>query len=714
MTTRRYDILWGLPVALALVLAFWVLGAGGAARVAWLQLLGAAVIPLLVFRRPAPASQETSTRTTLLLSLAFVALAALSLVTSQNRGITAGAVATLAAGVALMHTASLVPRRAAAMLVAAQVMFVAPIAASAILEPLGGGWLAPHDYFPGRAMANMGGPGPLGALLAAVIPVAAAFLLASPKRTLSILCGVAVALMIAALTATFSRAALLATVMGLVTVVAVLVRASGFDASGEDGLQLRRRVVRRALVAVAMAILIVLVYNGIARKNAPSDFAIGVRPGTQTFEFARQIEGTELTNVEVRVLCWGIALGTISRNPLTGVGAGCFGAASEGLIQDGLKRVAAARGLVYEFAYNDYLQMGAELGIPALAVFISLLTAILLSARSACRRQAGEFLREPLRIAAGAGVVGALSALLAQAFVDFPLHLPSHQTLLWVNLGLLTALANPRVASDTEPVTTRTPLRSLAAALAVLVAAVMATVGIRCILAERSAVEAVRLHELEDWEEALELATRSTVLAPHEHAYWVLLAEMANKATLVGVDPGRTLPMTFDAYRQAGRTYPDHAPTYGRAGALYLSHADAMPGAVDSAEVYLRRAIALNPYYADPHTNLGTVMMLVGNYEAARTELLRAGELDTASATPLFNLGNLESALGNVSAAMMDYRAALEREPTHVGALINLSILLIADGQLSEAEEHLRAALHVDPGSKQATALLSTIKEAGR
>jgi len=682
--------------------------------VAWLQLLGAAVIPLLVFRRPAPASQETSTRTTLLLSLAFVALAALSLVTSQNRGITAGAVATLAAGVALMHAASLVPRRAAAMLVAAQVMFVAPIAASAILEPFGGGWLTPHDYYPGRAMANMGGPGPLGALLAAVIPVAAAFLLASPKRTLSILCGVAVALMIAALTATFSRAALLATVMGLVTVVAVLVRASGFDASGEDGLQLRRRVVRRALVAVAMAILIVPVYNGIVRENAPSDFAIGVRPGTQTFEFARQIEGTELTNVEVRVLCWGTALGTISRSPLTGVGAGCFGVASEGLIQDGLKRVAAARGLVYEFAYNDYLQMGAELGIPALAVFISLLAVILLSARSACRRQAGELLREPLRVAAGAGVVGALSALLAQAFVDFPLHLPSHQTLLWVNLGLLTALANPRVASDTEPVTTRTPLRSLAAALAVLVAAAMATVGIRCILAERSAVEAVRLHELEDWEEALELASRSTVLAPHEHAYWVLLAEMANKATLAGVDPGRTLPMTFDAYRQAGRTYPGHAPTYGRMGALYLSHMAAVPGAADSAEVYLRRAIALNPYYPDPHTNLGTLLMLAGDHEAARAELLRAAELDSASATALFNLGNLESALGSAGAAVVSYRSALEREPTHVGALINLSILLIADGQLSKAEEHLRAALHVDPGSEQASALLSTIEGTGR
>ena len=379
-----------------------------------------------------------------------------------------------------------------------------------------------------------------------------------------------------------------------------------------------------------------------------------------------------------------------------------------------MKRVAATRGFVYGFAYNDYLQMGAELGVPALAVFISLMTVILLSAGSACRRQAGELLREPLHIAAVAGVVGGLSALLAQALVDFPLHLPTHQTLLWVNLGLLTALANPRVPSTNEPARTRTPLRWLAATLAILLAAGMATVGIRGLLAERSAFAAVRLHESGELEGALERAGRSTVLAPHEQTYWVLLAETASKAALAGVDPGRTIPMTFDAYRLAGRTYPGHAPTYGRVGALYLSHADAMPGAVDSAEVYLRRAIALNPYYADPHTNLGTVLMLTGSHEAARVELLLAADLDTTAAAPLFNLGNLESATGRRSAAEARYRAALSREPAHSGALINLSILLIADDRLLEAEEHLRAALLVDPGSQQVNALLSTIENAGR
>ena len=596
----RANLMWGTPVLVALLLVFWVLGTGGAARVACLQLLGAAVIPLLVLRRPASASWKTPDRVVLVLSLVVVALGALSLATSHNRGITAGAVATLAAGVALMHAARLVPRRAAVILVASQVVLAAPIAASAILEPLGGGWLAPHDYFPGRAMANMGGPGPLGALLAAMIPVAAAFFLTSARRTVSILCGVILALLTAAVTATFSRAALLATGVGLLTVVAILAWARGLTTGDRRGSQLRRLSPRRVLIVVVMAALIVPTYNEIARRSAPPDFAVGTRPGTQTFELTRQIEGTELTNTEVRTLCWETALRMAARSPLTGVGAGCFGVASEKLLPDGLKRVAAARGFVYSFAYNDYLQTAAETGIPALVAFIALLAAVMSSAASAFRRQIEMFRGDPLGLAAIAAVAASLSALLAQALVDFPLHLPSHQALLWIDLGLLAALANPGAGSVVETAPSRRWPRRPIAALAFLVAALMATVGIRGALAERNAAEAVRLHGLGRWEEALEAARLSVGRAPHEHTYWTLLAETAHKAALAGVDRPRTLSTTFDAYRRAGRTHPGHAPTYGRIGALYMAHAEAIPGAIDSAAVYLARAIALNPVLRGP------------------------------------------------------------------------------------------------------------------
>ncbi len=439
-----------------------------------------------------------------------------------------------------------------------------------------------------------------------------------------------------------------------------------------------------------------------------------MRPGTQSFQLVRRIEGTELTNSEVRRLCWGTAARVVALNPLTGVGVGCFGVAAEGLLPDGLRQVAASRGQTYRYAYNDYLQMGAELGLPALAAFVALLLAVLASARGSVLWRAADIQAEIPHLAAASGVAAALSALLAQALVDFPLHLPSQQTLFWVDLGLLGALTRSRNEGAGGSPARWTTASRLAAVVVALLAAAMVTTGAMAFLAERNAVSSVRLRESGRLEEALALAGRATALAPYEHGYWVILAEIAHGASVRGVASARTRELAFRAYRQAALTYPHHAPTYGRAGALYLSHAGAIPGAADSAEVNIRRAIALNPYYADPHTNLGTILMLAGDHGGARAEFLRAAELDTAAAAPFFNLGNLESAEGLTAEAEAHYRAALRREPAHFGALVNLSVLLIADDRLSEAEVHLRAALRVEPGSELATALLSTIEEAGR
>ena len=172
---------------------------------------------------------------------------------------------------------------------------------------------------------------------------------------------------------------------------------------------------------------------------------------------------------------------------------------------------------------------------------------------------------------------------------------------------------------------------------------------------------------------------------------------------------GRNLAAVFRAYRQAARTYPHHAPTYGRTGALYLSHAGSIPGAVDSAAVHLSRAVELNPHYAEPHTNLGTVLMLKGDLDRAREEFARAARLDTAAAAPLFNLGNLESRAGRGAEAETHYRAALDRDPAHFGSLVNLSAFLIAEGRADEARELLRAALRADPSSEETQALLADI-----
>jgi tetratricopeptide (TPR) repeat protein len=309
-----------------------------------------------------------------------------------------------------------------------------------------------------------------------------------------------------------------------------------------------------------------------------------------------------------------------------------------------------------------------------------------------------------------AGATAALAAVLTQGLVDFPLHLPSHAALFWVNAGLLVAVSLPGPSGAAPQALVRGSLRRGIAMAAAALAGALTVSAVVQIAAERHASSAVTYNRSGNVEKAIEEARWATRLAGHEHEYWVLLAETTHKARASGHRDITTLRAAFNAYRKAARTRPYHAPTYGRTGALYLSDVGVLPAALDSAMVNLERAVSLNPYYADPHTNLGTAHTFLGNDGLAREEFTRAAELDTLSPDPLFNLGNLESSRGRTAEGIESYGAALERDPDHFGSLFNMGALLTARGQREEAVPYLERAVELRPDSEHARALLGTAR----
>ncbi len=725
-------------IAVALVLAAWAIGRGGAAALLLYRALGAVLLIVLAVRwsadpergagGPAGAAprgrdlrssarglaapgREVDRIPVGLVAGVFLALAATSIITSMNRGVTAVALADLAVGVTLLLAASRVATRAAVPLVFIAVVTALPIAASAILEPLGGGWLPDHDLFPGRAIANMGGPGPLGAFLAALLPLALAFAVVERRRRFAVLARAASALLFLAIVATFSRAALVASAAGAASLWFFLSRSRAI-APGDS----RWRTRLAALLLVGA--LLVPAYNALATRLAPDEFGVGERPGTQTFELRRSPEEGELTNAAIRVRCWRTAARMITRYPATGVGAGCFGIAFEASWPDDLRRFAARHGFGYRFAYDDYLQLAAELGLPALTAFLLLLLVVvrrgtrrLASARAAPGREheTPAHSIERRRATALAALLAALVVLLTQALVDFPLHVPSPAALLWIFLGLVLALARPQAAPTERPVPRGRRTRTghagavfLAVAGAALLAAAIAAAGILPYLAERAAADAVTRQGNGQWEEATASARRAVRFAPHEHDYWVLLGETRHKALSAGSPRADALPLVFDAYRHAIASHRNHGPTYGRLGALYLAHGETVPGARDSARAYLERAIALNPHFADPHTNLGTVLAMAGEIDLAERESRIAARLDTLSPDPHFNLGNLSFSLDDTTDAAAHYRAALARDSTHFGTLTNLGLLRFFAGREDEARRLVERALEAHPDAPQA------------
>jgi O-antigen ligase len=205
--------------------------------------------------------------------------------------------------------------------------------ASAAVAALIGLW----NFFGGaeRAVGPLQDPNDFGFLLAVTVPLAMhQFQIASrPARR----CAAALALasILAGTLATFSRGAII-----------------GLAVAGAFSLLTRRLRTRWALLFLATALLIAGTANLL-------------QPETLDSALTRK-EHVAQTNVNLRLVAWGIALDEFGSSPLLGVGPGNF---EKRYIEFGLP--ADEDGPIT--THNAYLNVLAELGLPGLMLFLAYL-----------------------------------------------------------------------------------------------------------------------------------------------------------------------------------------------------------------------------------------------------------------------------------------------------------------------------------------------------
>jgi Flp pilus assembly protein TadD len=123
------------------------------------------------------------------------------------------------------------------------------------------------------------------------------------------------------------------------------------------------------------------------------------------------------------------------------------------------------------------------------------------------------------------------------------------------------------------------------------------------------------------------------------------------------------------------------------------------------AELHNRKAIELNPQYAEAYNNLG---VLLDKDESRWTEAeecyRKAIELNPQDADAYYNLGILLSKGENRQMQAEEcYRKAIELNPEHSYAYNNLGILLVIDeNRRTEAEECYRKAFELNPQNANA------------
>ncbi len=120
-------------------------------------------------------------------------------------------------------------------------------------------------------------------------------------------------------------------------------------------------------------------------------------------------------------------------------------------------------------------------------------------------------------------------------------------------------------------------------------------------------------------------------------------------------------------------------------------------GKIKEAELILRKAIELNPKYANAYSNLGLTLNGLDKPKEAESSIRKAIELNPDFADAHLNLGNILKDLGKLQEAELSTRKAIELNPNLAEAHYNLGGILQDLGKLKEAKLSIQKSIKIKP-----------------
>jgi hypothetical protein len=347
-----------------------------------------------------------------------------------------------------------------------------------------------------------------------------------------------------------------------------------------------------------------------------------------------------------RAFIWRAALRAWASAPVAGIGPGQF-AHRYPCVRQGIRRLETGvfRGNAI-YAHNEYLQAGAELGVPGILLVVAVLGGIL-------------FLPAPPRAAPsappGAGPAAVKAGLLAvavQALFSFPLHVAPMQAFVWT-LPALWLIAGRGPAPGREREVARRSWHAPA-----LLAVCLASAAIMCRPIVRSAYfhEALVLKNDGNFRESGACFGRALALIPDTARERIVFhrAEMLFKSG--------DLAASQRAFEEDMALFPCNPDGYGYLAFIHLMRAvNGQTQELEKARSMVEKALAFRP----------------------------AGR----KAAKCLNIqGNVRAMEGNLTGALASYRAALLCDGTSGEASVNLSRLLERMGRHREAARVAREA----------------------
>ena len=187
---------------------------------------------------------------------------------------------------------------------------------------------------------------------------------------------------------------------------------------------------------------------------------------------------------------------------------------------------------------------------------------------------------------------------------------------------------------------------------------------------------------------AIELITKAINASPSSAMYCNLGAALRNQGKLVEA---------VESYRKALSMDPDFAEAHNNLGIALQQQ-----GRLDAAVESYRNAILIKPDYDEPYSNLGNALKDQGKLDAAVESYRKALSITPDYAEAHTNLGNALKDQGKLDAAVESYHKALSIKPDFAEAHGNLGIVLQDQGKLEAAVESYHKAVSIKPDFAEA------------
>ena len=423
------------------------------------------------------------------------------------------------------------------------------------------------------------------------------------------------------------------------------------------------------------------------------------KQGTIIFKIKSRISITQLTNdssLKRREAIWGFGTLMIKDHLLLGSGLGTFKYNTlryQAKFFDQEQNRALYPYGVADKAHNEYLQLGAELGIIGLGIFFSL---IIIYFNYGVKKL--KSIKDKYKLGIVIGLMGSVIAFLVDGLFWFPLHLPTNTALFWLILGLTIVAIETEVNADKTNLKQRDsdviikgtedidlakkqkkagdkdndniyrfkPILYLSIILLAIILSITIT---RPFIAQTYWYKGFREIEKENWNKAIKIYEEALRWDPYLGPIYYDIGKILQNKELYGISR---------EYLEKAAKYIDHPDLPLDLAIIYLKS-----GMLDEAAIKLKQAISYQP--------------------------------DEKSMLPLYaELGNTYLQLGRYKPAEIILKDALKIDPNFINAHYGLAGAYLNQNKIEEAQEELQKVIDLAPDSevaRHAKNVLTNIKD---